>query len=142
MGPVTTAPVLRTVFTIFSADLSTRLWSNDCNLILILCDIFKELLNSIFELECKGKGVKSFDKAKHKEFYAKRAFFYVLGPFSGQNVDLLKSMGDFDGEDAFSTGWVWLRVLGYFGYGLGWLRVGLVTGWFGYGPQAASLPRC
>ena len=27
MGPVTTAPVLRTVFTIFSADLSTRLWS-------------------------------------------------------------------------------------------------------------------
>ena len=27
IGPVTTAPVLRTVFTIFSADLSTRLWS-------------------------------------------------------------------------------------------------------------------
>jgi len=34
-GPLTTAPVLFTVLTIFSADLSTRLWSKDFNLILI-----------------------------------------------------------------------------------------------------------
>src|SRR5439155_18855425 len=53
MGPVTTAPVLRTVFTIFSADLSTRLWSYDCNLILILCDICRF---PFLERERKDKG--------------------------------------------------------------------------------------
>jgi hypothetical protein len=35
IGPLTTAPVALTVFTIFSADLSTRLWSYDFSLILI-----------------------------------------------------------------------------------------------------------
>jgi hypothetical protein len=39
IGPVTTAPVLLTVFAIFSADLSTKLWSKDFSLILIRCDI-------------------------------------------------------------------------------------------------------
>src|SRR5687768_8160158 len=56
IGPVTTAPVLRTVFTIFSADLSTRLWSYDCNLIRILCDICRF---PFFEWDRKGNGCRS-----------------------------------------------------------------------------------
>lgn len=85
MGPVTTAPVLRTVFTIFSADLSTRLWSYDCNFILIRCDICKELY-PFLNLECKGKGVNSF----HKHFYK---VFSVKGSLNFNYTGQVASLG-------------------------------------------------
>jgi hypothetical protein len=40
IGPLTVAPVDFTALTILSAELSTKEWSKDFNLILIFCDIW------------------------------------------------------------------------------------------------------
>ena len=47
MGPLTTAPDVFTVFTIFSADWSTKLWSNDFNFILTFCAIIYYCLTPV-----------------------------------------------------------------------------------------------